>query len=240
MKIFPLVTNTTWTGRVPFSSCAEWRNNGDKRVGCKQKHKANHASMNDSMDETVWSMKYWWHDWEIQPSSSGWGFDKILCWSEEKRQLRIRTGLASGDASIHWQLLSSPKELSKYYHQWTGVQKVSTEETLKLIQKQKMLWYQGMQGSWPSRAHHYNRVEEEIFWTWREIKNSNQNGVDTWGSEAVKATTVHMLQVNFFLTSICFYLGQFVFYLGQFVFYLGQFVFYLGQFVFYLGHFVST
>ena len=83
------LVNATWTGRVPFLSCVKRRNNRDKWVGCKQKHKANHANMADSVDEMVWNATYWWQNWEIQLSSSGRGFDKILCWREEKSRRHL-------------------------------------------------------------------------------------------------------------------------------------------------------
>ena len=49
MKIFPSQHHLDW--KNPIFSCAERRNNRDKRVSCKQKHKVTHTNMAGSMYE---------------------------------------------------------------------------------------------------------------------------------------------------------------------------------------------
>ena len=92
--------------------------------------------MADSMGEMVWSAKYWQQDWEIQPSSSGRSFYKILRWSEEKRQLGIQTGFASGDASTHRQATFAKNYSVSII---SGLEFKKSQETLN--SKEKLLWY---------------------------------------------------------------------------------------------------
>lgn len=136
-----------------FSNCVKRRNNGDKRVGCKQKHKANHANMVDSREKMACSSKYWRQDRVISPQA----LDEILIkfYAELRKE---KTAPNTNQTRFGWCKHPSTAIFAKRITQIVSSADGNSKSLKRLNSKAKVLRYQGQEKR-PIKAQLYSRVD---------------------------------------------------------------------------------